>query len=77
MTCDQCYRPINYCFYIPDEFWLKTAGTREGYKCAHCVLEQLGGLDWLIIWNEPAEKMRLNSKAIDDSQLKATEKVED
>lgn len=61
MTCDTCQRPINYCFYIPDELWSKAVGKKEGYQCAHCILQQLGGLDWLIIWNEPAEKMRHNA----------------
>lgn len=58
MTCDTCKRQINYCFYVPDEFWLKAVGRKEGHECAHCIPETLGGLDWLIIWNEPAEKMR-------------------
>lgn len=65
MTCDTCKRPINYCFYIPDRFWLKAVGKKEGYRCAHCILETLGGLDWLIVWNEPAEKTRTNGELHD------------
>ena len=47
---------MNYCFYINDKYWLKAVGKKEGYRCAHCVLEELGGLEWYIIWNEPTEK---------------------
>ena len=60
MICDNCKSKMNYCFYIADEFWLKAVGSKEGYWCAHCVLEKLGGLGWTIIWNEQAEKMRRN-----------------
>lgn len=64
MTCDKCERVFNYCFYIADELWAKAVGRREGHICAHCVLEQIGGLDWLIIWNEAAEKMRTNYASV-------------
>lgn len=39
MTCDKCGKPINYCFYINRELWLKVAGKVEGHTCAHCILE--------------------------------------
>ena len=61
MTCEICQRKFNYCFYIESEYWMKAIGAKEGHVCAHCVLEKLGGLDWLIIWNEPAGIMRRNS----------------
>lgn len=60
MICDTCGHQFTYCFYIPDEFWIKAVGKKEGHECAHCILQKLGGLDWLIVWNEPAEKMRIN-----------------
>jgi len=58
MTCDVCGRKFNYCFYINDEHWLKAVGGKEGHRCAHCVLEKLGGSDWYVIWNEPAARIR-------------------
>lgn len=58
MTCDECGRRFNYCFYINEELWLKAVGKKEGHWCAHCILEKLGGLDWYVIWNEQAERMR-------------------
>lgn len=61
MTCDTCKTPFTYCFYLNDEYWLKAAGKKEGYLCAHCVLEANGGLDWYIIHNEPGKKMRENA----------------
>ena len=57
MKCDICGRTINYCFCIDDKYWLKAVGKKEGHWCAHCILEKLGGLDWYIIFNEPANKM--------------------
>lgn len=68
MTCDFCARPINYCFYINDAHWLKVVGEErfdknQGVLCAHCTLERLGGLDWYIIWNKPAERARINATA--------------
>jgi hypothetical protein len=62
MNCNTCQRPMNYCFYINDEHWMKAVGKAEGYECAHCVLEKLGGLDWMIIWNEPTERIRMNTE---------------
>lgn len=56
MKCDICKREINYCFYINDKYWNKAVGKKEGYRCAHCILEELGGLEWYIIWDEPREK---------------------
>lgn len=58
MTCDVCKQKMNYCFYIDDRFWLKVVGKKEGHWCAHCILEQLGGLDWYVILNEQAQKSR-------------------
>ncbi len=58
MTCEGCDRRFNYCFYVNDEHWLKAVGKKEDHWCAHCILETLGGLDWYITWNQPAEKMR-------------------
>ena len=61
MTCDECKREFNYCFYIDDEYWFKaTDGKREGHLCANCVLEKNGGLDWYIIWNEASQKITSN-----------------
>jgi hypothetical protein len=51
---------MNYCFYINDEHWVKAVSKKEGHQCAHCILEKLGGLDWMIIWNEPTERVRMN-----------------
>lgn len=69
MKCDVCKREMNYCFYIDDAFWLQAVGKKEGYRCAHCVLETLGeiwGTDysrfWYIVFNEPQQKSTLNSK---------------
>lgn len=62
MTCDTCQRQINYCFYIDSDYWMKAVGTRNVYRCAHCVLEHLGGLDWYIIWNEQAAKIMAESR---------------
>lgn len=58
MICDKCKREINYCFYIDDKYWEQAIGTKkfnknQGYLCAHCTLENLGGVEWYIIWNEP------------------------
>lgn len=61
MTCDTCKRPFNYCFYINNDLWAKAVGKPEGYRCAHCVLEELGGLEWWIVWNEQAEQIMHNS----------------
>lgn len=57
MTCDICKKNIDYCFYINDEHWYKAVGKKEGHWCAHCILQELGGLDWYIIFNEPSAKM--------------------
>lgn len=62
MNCDTCNREFNYAFYINDEYWRKVVGgdrfkNRVGRICAHCTLQSLGGLDWYIIHNEPAEKI--------------------
>lgn len=67
MKCDTCKRQINYCFYIDDKYWVKAVGKikfkkNQGYLCAHCVLEKIGGLNWYIIWNEPNVKMFKNPK---------------
>lgn len=62
MTCENCKRKFNYCFYIDSDYWLKAVGTRNGHVCAHCVLEQLGGLDWYIIWNEQAAKIMAETR---------------
>lgn len=61
MKCDNCKRIMNYCFYINDEYWRKIIRKEkfkknQGYLCAHCILEKLGGNEWYIIWNEPTEK---------------------
>jgi len=61
MNCDKCKREMNYCFYINDKHWKKAIGEKkfknnQGYLCAHCVLEKLGGLEWYIVFNEPIEK---------------------
>jgi hypothetical protein len=70
MTCNFCKRKFNYCFYINDEYWRRVVGgewfeKNIGHVCAHCTLEKLGGLDWYIVWNEPAknimESIRSNS----------------
>jgi hypothetical protein len=62
---------MNYCFYINDEYWMKAIGRVEGYECAHCILEKLGGLDWMIIWNEATERIRLNMESTkEDGQVK-------
>lgn len=63
MTCDICKRHMNYCFYVNDEHWMKAVGRVEGHVCAHCILEKLGGLDWMIIWNEPTERIRKNMES--------------
>ena len=57
MTCDTCNRQMHYCFYINDAHWKKAIGKKEGYRCAHCILEALGGQEWYILWNEPQERM--------------------
>lgn len=61
MKCDECKRIMNYCFYIADDQWLKANnGTKEGYLCAHCLLDRLGGLDWrIIIWDKPKRNEEL------------------
>jgi len=61
MKCDICGRKMNYCFYINDKYWKKAIGTKkfnknQGYLCAHCALNKLGGKDWYIIYNESQEK---------------------
>ena len=56
MTCDDCKKKIDYCFYINDSLWLTAVGKKEGHICAHCILTKLGGMDWYIIWNEPKAK---------------------
>ena len=61
MSCDICQRKINYCFYVNDDDWFEVVGKKEGHWCAHCILEELGGEDWYIIWNEPSHKIRLNA----------------
>lgn len=61
MTCESCLEQFHYCFYINDEFWLRAVGKKEGRWCAHCILEKCGGLEWYIIWNQPAAKMNVNS----------------
>jgi hypothetical protein len=66
MTCDTCQRRMNYCFYVNDEHWMKVVGRVEGHVCAHCILEKLGGLDWMIIWNEPTERIRRNMEDTKD-----------
>ena len=58
MKCDKCGRQMDYCFYINDKHWLKAVGKKEGYWCAHCILQKIGGLDWYIIKSEPMEKYR-------------------
>lgn len=68
MTCDTCKRIFNYCFYINDEHWRKVVGEENfeknvGRICAHCVLEELGGASWYIIWNEPSEEIRRQQDA--------------
>jgi hypothetical protein len=57
MTCDTCKVRYNYSFYINDQYWQKAVGVKEGYRCAHCILEKLGGLEWYIVWNEPSQKI--------------------
>jgi len=61
MTCDTCSKQMNYCFYINDEYWQKAIGRDEGYQCAHCILEKLGGLEWYIVWNESSERIMHNA----------------
>lgn len=56
MTCDTCNRKMDYCFYIDDVYWSRVVGKKEGYRCAHCILQGLGGLGWQIIWSEPLQK---------------------
>lgn len=59
MTCDRCSRKFNYSYYIDERFWrLANGGRREGYLCAHCLLERLGGVDWYIVFNEPLRHAR-------------------
>ena len=59
MNCDACDRQMEYTFYINDEYWLRaTGGKKEGYLCAHCILQTLGGLDWWIADVEPLRKVR-------------------
>lgn len=58
MTCDYCKRPMHYCFFIKDAYWIKVVGEEKfdknvGHVCAHCTLERLGGLEWHIVCNEP------------------------
>jgi len=58
MKCDICKREINYCFYINKKYWKKAVSKKkfdksQGYLCAHCVLEKLGGLYWHIVLDEP------------------------
>lgn len=62
MVCDQCGNQFHYCFYINANYWRVAVGRKEGHQCAHCILEALGGLDWYIIWNEPAERMMRESR---------------
>lgn len=62
MTCDVCERPMDYAFYINDEHWRKVVGEESfknnvGRVCAHCVLQNLGGVGWYIVWNEPIENI--------------------
>lgn len=50
---------MNYCFYVNDAYWIKVVGEEKfdknvGHVCAHCTLERLGGLEWHLVWNEPA-----------------------
>lgn len=57
LTCDICKTKFNYCFFIANEHWRKVVGEDNfnrnvGHVCAHCVLQRLGGLEWLIVWNE-------------------------
>lgn len=70
MNCDYCQRAMNYSFYINDAYWVKVVGEDKfdlnaGRICAHCTLERLGGLGWLIMWNEQAEKMRANTEIME------------
>lgn len=54
MTCDRCQRPFSYSYYIDNEFWLRAnGGVKEGHICAHCILQDLGGVDWHIVFSEP------------------------
>jgi len=76
MICDTCNRQMNYCFYINSEDWISAVGRTEGHQCAHCILEKLGGLDWMIIWNEPAERIRKNMKDTREDGLKQEPKRE-
>lgn len=66
MTCEVCERQFNYCFYINDEHWLKAVGRKEGRRCAHCILEALGGLEWYVIWNQPTERMNAGAETEDE-----------
>ena len=53
MKCDQCERQMNYAFHVDDVYWLHaTSGVKEGHLCPSCVCDAIGGVRWLLVWDD-------------------------
>lgn len=56
--CQQCERYYRMDLLIPDDLWLKISPTKTsgGLLCPHCIITELGKLDWFSAYHLTREQ---------------------